>query len=184
MQQQREQRVPRRSATPVAGFTLWELLVVIVILGLLATAVLFRLSSLTNRARFQGALGHVTDLEALVRQDARQHGRANRLEWELGTNRVTSQRGTVSRTETLGADVLIRRIMTPQQNRSVGRAVIDYTTMGTSPTYAVELVSSPTSATAVWLLFVGTTGIVQPLETEREVQQLVQQVVAQGDHPR
>lgn len=179
--QRKKVRSPRR------GITLIELLGVMLIIGMVAATVAIRVSSLTHQSRLEWGLGQLIHADAAMRSHARNHGRNTALELELGSGLVTRHWGTntsETKTESLGDRVTIRRFVSPTQDTSVGRVAVNYSGVGVSPTYALELEGPQKQQQAVWLVFVGATGRCERVLEERNVVPLVKQFAATGAHAR
>lgn len=176
-----------RPASRFGGHTLVELLAVMLIVGLLAGGVALRGSALTQRARFEWAISRVEQVDAALRSHARNHAQSTALEFELRTDRITPTYDPQSVRTTagsLGSHIVVRRFLNASRDATAGRAAVTYSSQGTSPTYAVELVGSGTGRPPVWLVFVGATGWVERLQEERDANQLVRQALAAGTDAR
>ena len=172
---------------PRGAFTLVELLAVILIVGLIAATVAFRMTGLTHKARFEWGVGQLVNLDAALRSHAKNHGRTSKLEFELGTGQVKRAYGKTNadvKTELLGSNLAIRRFVSQSRDTTSGRPTVEYSPEGTSSTYAVELIYAGNAKQPIWLVFVGATGRVERLEEEREVIRLVKTVAASGNDSR
>ena len=169
------------------AFTLAELLVVMTIVGVISATVAFRMTGLTHRARFEWGIGQLINLDTALRTHARNHARKTELEFELATGRVRRSYGKSNpevKTESLGANFVVRRFVLPNRDTTSGRGIVEYSPEGTSVTYAVELIYANDSRHPVWLVFVGTTGRMERLEEEREAIRLVKSVATTGNDAR
>lgn len=169
------------------GFTLIELMVVVVIIGLIAGAVVVRTTGITRQARLEWSVGQLIQLDGGLRGFARSRGEKTRLEIELGTNRIKRSYNTGSTGGTpltLGENVVVRRFVLPTREASSGTGIIEYSSDGITPTYALEVESTGDPKQTVWLVFVGTTGQVERRQEEREVIRLVRTFGKSGDDAR
>lgn len=169
------QQVWRAGGSRCAAFTLIEMLAVMVLIGLVASAAILRFSGVTGPARTEWAVGRLTNIESALRTHAADHSEVASLEVELGSDRLTrsvgEERGTESKSH-LGQNIRIVRFLSGSREVSSGRVVIDYSALGQSETFALEL-DQRGSGRSVWLVFAGLTGQVTRFQEERDARQLI-----------
>jgi hypothetical protein len=157
------------------------------IVGMIAATVVYRMTGLTHRARFEWGIGQLIAQDAAARTHARNHGLRASMEFELGSGRIVRTQGKSkndTKSQFLGDNLIVRRFVVPSLDTTTGRATVDYTSEGVSPTYAVELNYNGNSNKPVWLIFVGMTGRVERLEEEREVIRMVKAATTSGNDSR
>ena len=137
---------PRRTSIPRRAFTLIEIIVVVLVLGLLTTLAAWSYSGPLRRAQFDEAVEQIRYLDATTRQLARDSGRPVTIALDIDTSAVSRHeqaRGapTVYRAP-LAPGARIERVRTAAQDRTGGTAQIEVSPLGLSPSYAV-LVAGP-----------------------------------------
>lgn len=168
-----------RSST--RGMTLIELLVVITIIGLITAVATVRLTGLTGRARRQQAIEQMSFVDAGLRDRSSRFAEPSTMQLEMhsSTLRRESAGDEPQRDVVLAGDVRVTRFLSATREVSTGLVSVEFSSRGTSDTYAVEL-SAP-GRKPQWLLFAGLTGQRTLLENEREVQDILE--VSQPERP-
>ncbi|MHB8974218.1 MAG: prepilin-type N-terminal cleavage/methylation domain-containing protein [Pirellulaceae bacterium] len=165
-----------------AGFTLLELLVVLVIIALLSSLVAVRLQGPYQSARLEDALERLAFTDSQTRAHSREFATACQIVFELDRGWMYSGMpggsGARSCEFALPESLRIERVRTPQMELGSGTARIDVSARGTALTYAVCVASS--QGTHRWLLFAGLTGRVAYPKDEIHVQQIFELLQASG----
>ncbi|MCA9232786.1 MAG: prepilin-type N-terminal cleavage/methylation domain-containing protein [Planctomycetales bacterium] len=152
-----------------AGFSLLELIVVLVLVALLAAVIVVRWSSVQQRAVTASAISQLQFLDQHLRSYARLQRTACGLSFDLRNHRVRKLYHAQDRNnpawEKLGRGVHLDSLRTtvPQQN---SRDEIVFAPDGTSPTYIVQLTCPGNQQ--LWLLCAGSSGQFTQFPTERE----------------
>lgn len=158
-----------------SGFTLIELLAVLVIVGLITAVASLRLSGTVQAARMEWAADRLIAADGLMRSHAATCGRAAHLRFQLGSSRLTREfgdSGTKSSIVDLGPSMQISRFQSTTRDAETGEASIDYTPLGASHTFAVEL-KGPGNQRRL-LFFAGITGQVTRMEDGQDASRLLQ----------
>jgi len=153
------------------GFTLIEIAVLIVIVGLLAVAVSIRSAGWFRSARIQDIVSQLNNFDRQARSYTKRFNRAVRLEFDL-------DQGTIVRVDPATQQPMTHRIQLPRgfaikQVSTVtgqihsGQVTIPCSTAAHTPTYAVSI-SGPNRQSRQ-ILVVGTTGQMVLLNHEREI---------------
>ena len=142
-----------------AAFTLVEMTVVVVLLGLTTAAVVVSFARPIERARAQDALDRVRSLDEAARVQAKRSGRAVQIVFDLS-------HGTLGRRDATGESVFeaslpdefeIDRFRSAAgDDVSSGEAVAACSPLGLTRSYAVRLVGP--ADVQRWVLFAGLTG--------------------------
>jgi prepilin-type N-terminal cleavage/methylation domain-containing protein len=145
-------RRPRESA-----FTLIEIMVVIVLIGLLSTAVVLSFAAPVQRVRAQDAVERVRALDESARAQSRHSGDASQIVFDLsaGTLARRDGGGNVVFEAALPSGFEIDRFRSGIEDRSSGEAVMSCSALGLTRTYAVHLTAPGLDQ---WLLFAGLSG--------------------------
>jgi len=163
------------------GFTLLELLTVMVIVGLLAGLTMARMGGVTNRARLQAEVERIAALDGSLRLHAARHIESASLQIDLQEGQVERWIGSderLARTIELSRAVQITRFLSATRDVDGGRVTIDYSRQGRSETFALEL--STADRTSTWLLFAGLTGQMSQWEEEHDVEGMLQSLQKAG----
>ena len=168
-------RAVARGSSRVGGFTLIEVLAVVVVLGILASLVAIKVNGHVQRARLVQAADQLAVLDRRARDEARQRSVPLQLQIDTdrGVARIRSRQsaadGTTPRVVASGsvsfADVRL------SGNRPVHDGTLDVSSLGQSETYAVRL-SAPDGA-ALWLVTLGLSGQHLRLESEEDVREVL-----------
>ena len=165
----------RASATHVGrgqwGFTLIEVMVAVVILGLLTGAVVLAFAGPVNRARMVQAVEEVTYLDASTREVARKSGRAAEVRIDLDEGVIERREGRAGSRQTMfrvgvPAPLRILAVRTAARREESGEAVVPVSAAGVSPTYAVKIAGPEGSR---WVVVAGLSGEVRVLNDDAQV---------------
>jgi prepilin-type N-terminal cleavage/methylation domain-containing protein len=154
------------------GFTLIEIMVAVVILGLLTGAVVLTFAAPVNRARMVEAVEELSYLDASTRQWARQSGRAAELRIGLDDGVLERREGRAGYRQTMfratiPAPLRIAAVRTADASREdSGEVVLPVSWTGASPSYAVKI-AGPEGAR--WVLVAGLSGEVRTLSDDAQV---------------
>lgn len=155
-----------------SGFSLLELLVVVSILGLLATVASTRIGGNYSRVKVDTAITEIANLDQRARSLACRQREAVVLRIDLTAQRLWAEMDgeETSLPIVLPTGVTIDRMLSVREQKSSGTATIRIAKRGGAETYAIRIVGANKSAR--WLVFAGGSG--QPLEmkTNREVEDL------------
>jgi len=125
------------------GFTLIELMLVLVVLGLVYGLVFFRLDHILTRYRLRGAARDVLATMQLARSQAVSQQRPFRVIFDMDGRAFWLQRedGPPAAKRPLPEGVRIERVTTAGRSRSSGRAAVEYTPVGGAASVRVDVVS-------------------------------------------
>ena len=155
------------------GFTLIELVLVLLVLAILSSAVVVRLHSPARNAQWEDLLSAVGDYDAMTRARARQQDGAMRLIVDLSGGRL--YRAAPDETKPSGAVLAIRdgrrieRIRLGEETVRRGEVAIACSPQGLTPTYAIRLVDD--QGRQAWLLTAGLTGQVTVFNDDETFEQ-------------
>jgi prepilin-type N-terminal cleavage/methylation domain-containing protein len=167
---------PRRS-----GFTLIELMAVLVLVGLVSATAMLRFGATTHKAQFEWSLERVIATDRLLRTHCVTSDQPGRLEFEIGAGRVKRVFGakrTASSAVELGARMRITRFLAALRHVETGKVEVAYDPYGHSETFAVEL-EGPGDRSA-WILFAGLTGQTRRFEDRRDVERILEAIRPAG----
>ena len=156
------------------GFSLIELMAVLLIMGIMAGAVALRIENPLRKARMSDVMGSLEQLDHNTRYAARQQRRALRIVFDrsAGAVRRTDDRGQAAG----GGDLVlptgyeIEHLLVVGQDITTGAAVVRCTAMGVTPTYALLLNAG---GRRQWIVVAGLTGQFVQTQDEREARQTV-----------
>jgi type II secretion system protein H len=164
-----------RSNRRRSGFTLIELMAVLVLMGLISATAVLRFSGTTRRAQFEWSLERAMAADRRMRTHSGTCGRPASLAFEIGSGRLEcafgSQREATSNVE-LGARTHITRFLTARRHVETGKVEIPYDPYGHSETFAIEIEGPGDRST--WILFAGLTGQTRRLEDRRDVEHVLE----------
>lgn len=156
------------------GFTLIELSVVILIVGIAAAAVTLKVQRPLQFARLGDAVGALVDFDQTTRSAARGQDRPLRMMMNVssGTVRRLGETGQTPGGSTLGlsSPVRLARVLVRQQDCRDGEIAIMCSRKGLTPTYAVLLESG---SRRQWVVFVGLSGQVVQVDSENEARDIL-----------
>lgn len=166
------------------GFTLIEMMVVIVLLALLVSMATFQLRGPLQDATYTGNIERLQFLDQQVRAHAQRFGQQSELIIDLDTGGLASSGTSDASTEnalrfTPRGGTKIEGVLLADGSIHSGTAKIRISDRGQSATYALQL-RSP-AGQQEWLLFVGLTGQSLRLKDENEIDQLSRLLSASGD---
>ncbi len=157
------------------GFSLLELLVVLVLVALVSATVVVRWSGVQQDAALQSAVGQLEFNDAYLRRYARTHGTLCSLAFDLKEHRLRKQYRSESRQnppwETLGRGIQVRQLQTGHASAK-NRTEVTYQRDGTSVTYGIELAGPRGQKT--WLIVAGITGQITRLTTQKKYEDAFQ----------
>ena len=156
-----------------AGFTLLEVMAVLIIVGLFAAAVTLTPSGWFAAARFDEVTAQVTFMDQLARQRARRGDQAVELVFDLPQARIErrdvdggfSDDGRHHMTLPRGYEVT--EMIVSRQSRRSRRVTVPVNTTGCTPSYALRIVGP--SHEAKWLVIAGLSGQAITLDGEQEI---------------
>ena len=151
------------------GFSLIEVAVVILILGIMAGAVTLRLAGPLGRANLGTIMAEAASLDHLARTAAREQGRPVRLVIDLGEPALCAageDGADLGPAYRLPSGYRLARLYLGNQTFNSGQTAVQCSRLGHTATYGLE-VEAP-SGQRRWLLVVGLTG--QTVECENEAE--------------
>lgn len=158
-----------------AGFTLLEVLVVLVIIALVTSIVAVRLQIPLQTAQLENAIRQVAFVDSQTRAHAREVSTACQIVYQLDHGQVFAQarggHGARRFAFSLPGPLRLKQVWCPLLDHGTGRVQIDVSARGTSSTYAV-CIEIPQSASR-WLLFSGLTGQVLYPQDDADVHQIL-----------
>lgn len=190
------------------AFTLVELMAVVALMGLLATAVAWSMAQDTRRATLDGVIARVAQADALARIAARRGGIGQTLRFELDAGRI--QRFTLDGGAAVAAGP---RVNIPDGYRldgvivgpgvtapgapaplpvEYGRVEVNFGSDGLAPTYALRLRFQPLEPSprpepsafanngTLWLVFAGLTGQVTLIDDTQQIDNLFAALAGAG----
>lgn len=160
----------RRSA-----FTLMEVMLVVLLMGIAAAAVTLRTRSPIHLAGLDDAIGQIAAADALARQYALGQGRPVHLVVTLADASIArtdpSGKEKLGRTLQLGSPFEIVAVLTADQRVVSASAEIGISSQGFGPSYAINLKSGPREDR--WLVFLGTSGQMVQCNDEQEARDIL-----------
>jgi prepilin-type N-terminal cleavage/methylation domain-containing protein len=164
------------------GFTLVELSVVVLILGIMAGAVTLHMASPMQRAGLTSATAEIVSFDHLTRTQSRESDLPMRLVVDLAEHRLqrTSETGDPLGTAfELPSGYRITRLLVGEKTIYSGSASITCSRLGAMPTYAV-LVEAPNTQKR-WVVVAGLTGQTIESDDEKEVLGILGVLKARSD---
>ena len=165
------------------GFTLVELLAVLVIASIIAAAVVLRLAGPMRSAQMRGVLGEIAAFDRLTRTEAVENDRAMTLVIDLDAGAFRrrgpggDERGVAPLS--LPSGFRIARAWLPDRELSVGRAAVTCSRLGLTPSYAV-LIEGPGREYRC-VLVCGLTGEVVEVKDEKEIREVLGETARRHD---
>lgn len=165
------------------GFTLIELVVVLVILALAAGAITLRLQGPLERATLADTVGRIVAFDARTRVLARRHDKMLRIEVDLSAG-VLTRIGTATGEPAgmpleLPEGVRLAECRLASENASIGRVAVPVSSRGLSKSYALCVVGA--DGPRHWLIVAGLTGQVTRTEDAHTVETLFAALAARAD---
>jgi prepilin-type N-terminal cleavage/methylation domain-containing protein len=179
----------------VRAFTLIEVMAVVLILGILATATIFSLAEQVPAARRNDVLDRLAHEDALARLAVRRTGAPATLRIDLGDQQLwrvdeAASEGQASHSWRLPRGYRLDQVLRPVTSEGgtssaalsridTGTADVLFNTLGCSDTYALHLIcpggnpESGPNEDSLWLVFAGLTGQKMTLKHEDEVHNLL-----------
>lgn len=155
------------------GFTLFELIAVILLLAIFAAAVRGPVVSILNRITTRNAIEQVKTIDRLMRLEARRSGKVvqlhiDPLEGTLTRTTSTNEQTPIGQSIQLAKNIRIEqiRIAPAQDDFDELNAIINCSPHGATTSYAMQI-QTPSQTT--WLLFAGLTGQSYELESEEDL---------------
>ncbi len=159
------------------GFTLIELTVVLLILGVVMTAVILRVSGPVSRAKMQDVVRQIKHFDNFTRSFSRQHNKALEVKIDLIKNsmsRFDSDEKIAGRSLGLPSGFDFTNFLTTSDTETSDSVLLRYSRHGLSRSYALELSDGSRSQ---WLVFAGLTGEAVEFSNE-ENEENVQEILA------
>jgi prepilin-type N-terminal cleavage/methylation domain-containing protein len=151
------------------AFTLIELSIVILLLGVAAAAVTLRMQGPMRRAQAGDAAAALADYDRTTRVAARQQDRPLQLAMKLGEGKAWRKNAAGDDLPmpplTLGPYARVQCVVIGQQVYRAGDAVLPCSRRGCTPSYAVELAGGEASQ---WFVVAGLTGQMVQVNDEKE----------------
>ncbi|MHC4716353.1 MAG: pilus assembly FimT family protein [Planctomycetota bacterium] len=165
--------LPRSRASGALGFTLTELIAVLLVMGLAAGAVALSVGRTRGTGRMADAVDRLMDFDGRTRQRAIRSGKPVQVVFDLAGNRVFARAGggTDEGPEDeliLGEGVELGKVVLAGGSTDRSRVAIWCSARGSAPTCAVRLDGRPGRT---WLLFAGPTGQVVRTDDEAQITQ-------------
>jgi prepilin-type N-terminal cleavage/methylation domain-containing protein len=168
------------------GFTLIEVIAVVVLLGVLAGSALWRMTEQVQRGSRAGATGQISYADRMARLASSRLGRRSILRFDLDQQQITRYDGpearrkvNVGRGVTMPVRFGIDRIVRVAESspspagrldvRKSGVVDIEFGPSGRSQSYALRL---GTGEEFFWIVFSGLTGQLTTLDDEKEIDNL------------
>ncbi len=152
------------------GFTLIELVVVMIVLGLLASIVIFSLRGNVQRRQLTRAVETFQMFDARARRDAMRLGNATvTIDKNRGKLTVAARRNEA--TYKLPSQVTIAEVRSPRGVQRGSKVEFAVGKQGNTPTYAVRFERGDVSQ---WLVIVGRSGQVVPVANQGEVDAILE----------
>jgi type II secretory pathway pseudopilin PulG len=165
------------------GLTLIELLVVLTVLGFVAATVTMRLGGRLGHAALAQSVSQWKFTDSQLRTRAARKGRSIALHLEVGSNQLElalDPEDDGARTvRSLGRGVTLTRYRSATREITYGPIAIDYSSEGTTETYAVELTGSQG---ARWVLVAGLTGQATEVANGDDIDELLDQLLPSSLH--
>ncbi len=152
----------------VSGFSLIELIAVLVIVAVVAGLVVWSVRSHLARARMTAACELLRACDGNVRHVARAHGTSLALQVRSATSSIHLPNGRV---ESLGRGITVDRLWTPRAAGNRGTLHVVMSPTGQSDTYAIRLKSG--KKLTRWIVVLGASGQCIEMKRERQVRQLL-----------
>lgn len=147
-----------------------ELVVVIMIIGLLATLAVISFGGTVDRYQLSRAVETIEMFDARARRDARASRRIVRTTIDRDDNRLVIESDEPSAQYRIPRRVEIREIRVPRRAVVGSEFDVEFDREGRSVTYAIELKRGNMSR---WMLVLGASGQVLTLASEREVDEIL-----------
>ena len=155
------------------GFTLPELMVVILIIGLIAATVGIRFTGVTQNAKLEWAVSQIKAADDQLRTFAARDGATGILKIDLNKNQLTRvYKGTDKQEQAIniGGAIKINRFLSRTRDIKFNEAQVHYSQGGITESFALEL--SLPSGKSVWLFVAGLTGKITEQEEMADVQKI------------
>ena len=150
-------RCRRRRRRGDCAFTLIEMTVVVVLIGMLTAAVIMSFAAPVQKVRARGAVEMVRSLDESARTQARRSGASAQIVIDLSARTLARRDGAgkVVFEAALPSGFEIDRVRSDTEDRSSAEAVITCSPLGLTRTYAVHLIGPGLDQ---WLMFAGLSG--------------------------
>jgi prepilin-type N-terminal cleavage/methylation domain-containing protein len=161
------------------GFTLIEIMAVVIIMALLATAAALSFARPMRVARARDAVDQVRSLDASARQFARRFGRPIEIVFDLSNGTIARrERDVIAFQTSLPRGCQIDEVRAGAQSFSLGEASIQCAASGMSRTYAVHLLGPELDQ---WLIFAGLSGQVTQVNDVSQLDEILPQANSRDD---
>lgn len=154
-----------------SGFTLLELIVVVVIIALLSSLVIVSLSGTLGQYELGLAAESIERFDARARREARRDNAPVMALIERGGSRIQIQsRKDRHSSVRLPGKVIVKQVRIRRRVIAGRQLELQYSAAGTSPTFAIEIERGNVTR---WLLVLGMSGQVVALDREEQVDEIL-----------
>ena len=160
-----------------AGFTLIELMAVLLLLGLIAAGVSVSLASSHRRAQMSDVVGQVVQYDTLARATAREQGAPMRVRVSLQSSTLSreivedARRGERASSLVLPPGYSVGQVRVGTTRTSFGQTSIAVSSLGQTADYAIRIDGKDQRQ---WVMFVGLSGQNVLLDSDRDAERLFQ----------
>ena len=156
------------------GFTLIELTVVLLIMGIIAAIVTLKISGPVSQVKLQDVAERIKQFDIHTRSYARQHGKALRVDVDLSKNCISrwdNAGNQLGQPLKLPSNFSIEKCQVASQQQVRNATLLKYSSQGMTHSYAIKLADKSQSK---WIFIIGLTGELVELENEQNVQKIME----------